>query len=147
MTKVATVYAESFNEVEEERVWDKESAKLYMMHWFKKQPDLFLVAEHGNEIAGVVVGEIAPGPNGKMLTEVELCVSNKFRKQGIAKSLLSKIILDSQEKYQIVEVSFLAKSSAQYPIGWYKKIGMKDSPWVFMSGDSRIVLNNLKNDS
>jgi N-acetylglutamate synthase len=52
-----------------------------------RDPDLFLVAEAGNEIVGTVIG----GFDGRRGTIYHLAVAKGFRKQGIGAQLMAEV--------------------------------------------------------
>lgn len=57
--------------------------------------------------------------------------------------LMRQIINQAIDIYNVNDMNFLADNSKGFPFNWYKKIGMGDSSWVFMSGEPNEVLGNL----
>lgn len=143
---VATIYAEAYNAVTDEN-WTVEAALRFVEFSYNKQPDLFFVAEDNNNIIGAAFAEINPWAHGMSLSNIELFVKPNFQKRGAGKFLIRMIISQALDNYQISEVNFMADSSRGFPFNWYKKIGMKDSSWIFMSGKPDELLDNLKNNS
>ena len=108
-----------------------------------QQPDLFFIAEDDGKVVGGVWGRIVPWRGGLHLKDADMAVSPEYRKQGISKILLSKIISEALEKYNIVEVSGVAHGGKEFPMSYYEKIGLKKTNWVFIYGDPHEMLEKL----
>lgn len=142
--EAAKVYAAAFNNADVEESWTDKSAIKFISHWFKKQPDLFLVATHEEKILGGVVAEIVPYFDGNNLTGAELFVDPESQGQGIAKKLLMSILEEAIKKYGVTFFSGIANKKADFPLRWYQKLGMKKTRWIFIEGDANKILHSLK---
>jgi len=142
ISKTAKIFVGAFNAVTEDH-WDLQSAERYLSYGFARRPDLFFVAENEEAIIGGIFGEIHPWIGGDSLGEIELFVDQVHQGKGAGKRLLRAIIKAAIDKYHIIDYNFVADSSREFPFNWYKKVGMKTSPWVFMSGNPTEVLKRL----
>lgn len=139
---MAAAYADAFNSVTNDG-WNLDTAKELIEYLFGHQSAIFLIATDGESLYGAVFGEIRPWSKGNSLRDIELFVCNQEHGKGVGRELLKRIVAEAIEKYSIKEINFLADGSRDFPFGWYKRIGMKDYPWVFMSGDPKDVLKGL----
>ncbi len=75
----------------------------------------------------------------------EISVDKKYRKKGIAKSLLQNLILLAKEKYDVTKLSgatYLGENNMPY--AWYERIKFKRVDDLFLiEGDAEEVLNSL----
>jgi predicted N-acetyltransferase YhbS len=143
----AKVFSEAFNFADKEEGWNTETACEYVKYWMKRKPDLFFIVERGHEIVGGIAGDIKPFKGDITLTEVVLFVSPKYHKQGIAKKLVKEIIEESVEKYDVSTVDGIANSEVKFPMGWYERLGFKQTKWVYIEGKAEELLKNLESAS
>lgn len=141
---VAAVYARAFNALELGEEWSQEAAEGLMGYWYKHQPDLFFAAfdESGNVLGAIVFG-IKPWWNGPHLTDGELFVDPDHQGRGVAKSLLRKEIQEAVRLHEIVEIEAIADREHAFPIGWYDRIGIRQTGLAHIAGDPQEVLRNL----
>jgi predicted N-acetyltransferase YhbS len=141
--EAAKVYGTAFNNAGVGEKWTNETAFDFLNFWYKKAKDLFFVAVKDGNIIGGVVGEIIPYAEGRYFSNGELFVDPSFQNNGIGKELTRKVISFSIDKFGIKYLCWIANAKAEFPISWYKKIGMQETRWVLMDGKAREVLKNL----
>lgn len=124
--------------------WTVDEMKKTLNHFYEQQPDLFYVAELDNKIVGGVWGKIVPWRGGLHLKDTDMAVSPKFRKRGISKKLLIKIISNAINKYNIVEFSGVAHGKKKFPMSYYKRIGLKRTSWIFIYANPQEMLRKLE---
>jgi len=126
--------------------WTDKSSYSTCEYYFKKQPDLFLVAKEGNAIMGFTFSYVRPWADGNQLMIEELSVKKEYRKQGIARNLLANLIATAKDKYSITRVNGTTYNGvSEMPFSWYKRIGFKKVEELFLiEGDSSEILNGLK---
>jgi len=141
---VASVYAKAFNQAGIGEKWTQEKAEEFINWWFEHQPDLFFVAIHKKRPVGGIVAGIKPWWNHNNLTDGELFVDPDFQRQGVGKKLIRTLLEEATRKYKIVEFEGLADKSHKFPLSWYKKLGMTETPFVHIAGKPREILKKLK---
>lgn len=141
--EMADIFSDVFSKVSEDK-WTGESARKYLEYCYTRRPDLMFVAVEDEKIIGGVFGEIFPLWDGQTLGEIEIFVDFEYQKGGLGKLLLKKIIDKAKEKYRVINLGFSADMDKEFPMSWYKKIGMKKSSWILMSGRADEVLKNIE---
>lgn len=139
--KVAEIYKLAFNKATSES-WTDESARKFINYWFQKQPDLFFITEANEEIVGGIVAGVKPYYDGNNLVDIELFVHPKFQGRKIAKMLLKELIEKAIEEYHITVVSGITYKT-EFPLNWYRKIGLKKNDLVYLEGIPKEILSNL----
>lgn len=139
----AKVYAEAFNFANPEEHWTQESAENSVKYWLELRPDLFFVTTIDDEVVGGIVGEIRTYCGEIALVEVELFVSPQHHKKGIAKKLFKAVLTEAKLKYKITGVGAIANSEVDFPMGWYERLGFKQTKWVYIEGKAEELLRNL----
>ena len=142
--QLAEVFMRSFNASAFEEKWTQETAEVFLNHFFKKQPDLFFVAVADSKIVGGAVTEITPYWFGNMMEKSELFVDPDFQNKGVSKKLLQTLLSESIKKYQATVFSGITTTKAEFPLSWYKKIGMKETDLVYIEGKPEEVLKKLE---
>lgn len=140
----AKVFAEAFNYADAELGWSPETGIEYVKYWINRKADLFFVAERDHEIVGGIAGDIKPFKDEITLTEVVLFVSPEHHQQGVAKKLVKAIIEEAVKKYHATIVDGIANSAATFPMGWYERLGFKQTKWVYIEGKAEELLRNLE---
>jgi len=144
LEQVAEIYCNSFNSVSNEG-WTKETALRLFEYWFNRQPDLFFIAKDKDKIIGSVVASAKPWFDGVRLQDGEVFVDPKYQKRGVGKQLLIKLIKEGINKYNTNTFEGITFAGAEFPLSWYKRIGMKKSDdLVVISGSCQEMLNNLQ---
>ena len=143
IVETAIVFAKAFNFADREEGWTKETATKYIKYWLDRRLDMFFVAIKNKEIVGGMVGDIKPFKDKTVLTEIVLFVSPKYHKLGIAKKLVEYVVKEAVKKYNVSEVNSIANSAIDFPMGWYNRIGLKKTKWVFIEGRAEEILKNL----
>lgn len=142
---VASVYVEAFNKADIGEEWIQETAENFMRWWFEREPNLFFVATHKGQIVGGVVAGIKPWWDGPHLADGELFVHPDFQKQGIGTKLLKTLLEEADRKYgEIVEFEGIASKEADFPMSWYKKLGIKKTGLVHIGAKPKEILEKLK---
>lgn len=144
IAKTAIVFAKAFNFMDQKEDWTKDTAIKYINYWLKRKSDMFFIAVKNGNIVGGMVGDIKPFKDKVTLTEIVLFVSPEFHTQGIAKKLVRNIIDEAVKKYNISTVCGIANSEVEFPMGWYNRIGLKKTKWVFIEGEAKEILKKLE---
>ncbi len=143
ISSVAKIYAKAFNKVAPDEDWTQQSAEDLMKYLFKKQADLFFIAQIDDKIVGGAVAIVKPLWNGNNLVESELFVDPDYWKNGIGTKLLKKFLTEAIEKYNVVDLHGIADGRTDFPMKWYSKIGLNETGWLHVEGDAREILKNL----
>ena len=142
--QIAETYCDSFNLISSEG-WTKEAAIKLFEFWFKRQPDLFFVAKDDGKIIGGIVASAKPWFDGVRLQDGEVFVNPEYQKRGIGKQLLSRLIEEGINKYNTNTFEGITFADTDFPLSWYKKIGMqKSDELIVINGSCQEMLNNLK---
>ena len=140
ISMVASIYLEAFNKAGINEKWTQEKAEEFMGWWFDHQPDLFFVALHKEQIVGGIVAGIKPWWAGQNLVDGELFVQPNFQRQGIGRGLLRALLKEAIRKYGIIEFESLADKSHEFPLSWYRKLGMTETTLVHIAGKPKEIL-------
>ncbi len=141
--RVAEIYAVSFLRANVGEEWTPDKAEEFIRYWFHRQPDLFFVAVDNEKVVGGFVAAIKPWWNGNHLVDGEIFVDPDYQSKGIVKSLLKEGIEKARDKYNAVEMEGIADGKNNFPMPWYKKLGLQESRWKFISGEIEVILKNL----
>lgn len=145
LSRLAEIYAEVYAVVDIGETWTKDSAHTFLAYWFKRQPDLFFVAEDGDALVGGFVAGIRPWCRGNLLVDGEVFVLPDCQHKKVATRLFEAVISGAINKHNIVALSGLTFIGMDFPLSWYKKLGMGEmKEWVVVSGDPKKVLENLR---
>lgn len=140
----ARVFLEAFNTADVGEKWTQETAGEYLHHLWEKQPYLFFVAVHNGAVIGGMSGGIKPWWDGNHVTDTEIFVHPEFQNQGIAKSLLKKILQVAITSYDAVEFEGVANAQHKFPMEWYERIGMTPTGWNHIAGNPREMQEKLQ---
>jgi len=143
ISAVASIYTEAFDKAGITEKWTQGKAEEFMNWWFEHQPDLFFVAIHKEQLIGGIVAGIKPWWIGKNLVDGELFVHPDFQKQGIGKELLRALLEEAIRKYEIIEFESLTDKSHEFPLSWYRKLGMGETTLVHIAGKPKEILKKL----
>ena len=117
--------------IEDERKYDKNISPFIMIldyykNFIDKENNIFYVYEQDNKIVGYVYAKILnDGTMVKSKAVIDaLYVDEKYRKKGIAKSLLNKV-LERLSEYDIssMEISVMSKNTVAKKL--YESLGFK----------------------
>lgn len=144
--KVAKIYANSFNKANIGENWGTENSEIFINYCYRRQPDLFFIALIQNRIVGGIVAFVKPFQRvkGYDLVEMELFVDPESQDQGVATSLMKSLLKESIEKYKIDRFGGIANSAKDFPMKWYKTIGLNPTEWVYVDGDAKEILAKLE---
>lgn len=143
---LAEIYRDTYNAMDilEER-WTKEAAHKFISHFYRRQSDLFFVAEHDGIVIGAVVAGVQPWWDGNHLVEGELFINRRYEKTEIVKRLLKKLLIHARDKYKAVAWDTIMPNNDTHPLASYKQIGFSEVPhWKALSGDTYTLLNRLE---
>lgn len=117
--------------------WSKEEASQYLLQAHKQNPEYcFTALNEKKEILGAVFCKIGPYSNGYMLIIESLQVKKDFRKIGVGKKLMEKVI-NSARAANISRVGMLTPKKNNFPLTWYKKLGFKETGWIELTADPK----------
>jgi len=143
ISAVVSIYAEAFNKAGIGEEWTQRKAEEFMNWWFEHQPDLFFVTIYKEQLVGGIVAGIKPWWDGKHLVDGELFVHPDFQRQGIGKGLVRTLLKEAIRKYEIVEFEGLVDKGHEFPLSWYREIGMKETSLVHIAGNPKEILKKL----
>lgn len=129
--------------------WTEETSLNTCKFFYKQNKDLFFVAKDENDkVVGFTYSFIKPWSHGNLLMIEEISVDENYRRYGIAKALMTKLVETAKQKYNITNVSgepYLDKEAEWIPFDWYKKIGFSKVKELFiMEGETDEILSKLK---
>ena len=76
----------------------------------------------------------------------EISVDEKYRKNGVAKALLLKIVSEAKKKYDITKVNGATYyGDDDMPFAWYERIGFEKVEDLFLiEADAEQLISKLK---
>lgn len=140
------IYAEAFNNADVGESWNPEHALELLTCLYSHKPNIFLVTEINGKIVGGFLGVIKPFFGKNDLCDTELFVSPKHQNLGIGRKLFKEIINKAVSKYDVKYIQGIADSEKEFPMKWYKKLGLKSSRWVHIYGEVEEILKNLNKE-
>lgn len=124
--------------------WTKESAHRFVSHFYRRQSDLFLVAEYKGRLIGGVVAAVQPWWDGNHLVEGELFIDKSYESTDVSKKLLKALLTKARDTYQTVAWDTLTPALDEHPLGLYEQVGFTEVPeWVAVTGDVHGMLQRL----
>ncbi len=145
LQEAGRVYARAYNSLKIGEVWTNARARALLNSYFKKQPDLALVAKQGGKIIGVCLALLKPWWDGNRLVEVELFIEPRFQRLGIGRRLVGELLLRAKKKYHATVFEAITFSKKEFPMSWYKRLGLKKSEkLVLIEGSVDALLKRLK---
>lgn len=145
LNECASILCQEYNNNMLNEGWAKEDALKYCKFYFKLQPDIFFVAKNDSEVVGFTFAYIKPWAKGNILMLEELCVKKEFRRKGIAKRLLQRIISTALINHNIVNIKGETYGTTyEMPFSWYQRLGFYTNKDTYLiSGSPEIVLQKL----
>jgi GNAT superfamily N-acetyltransferase len=145
ITALSLLYRDLYNSLDElGEKWTKESAHKFVSHFYRRQPDLFFLAEHNKHPVGAIVAAIQPWWDGNHLVEGELFIDSAYSATNLNKQLLKELLTRAQIYYQAVSWDTLTPATDKHPLGSYEQIGFKEVPqWAAITGDVSVMLRRL----
>lgn len=142
---VSKLYQNFYNSLEElGEHWTKETAHNFILSFYRRQPDLFFIAEYNKKIAGAIVAGIQPWWDGNHLVEGEIFVDPKLSNKGIDKKLLKHLLTTARTKYRAVAWDTFTPITNNHPLASFQKLGFIEVPlWKAISGDIHSILKRL----
>ncbi len=143
ISAVASIYTEAFSQADIDKSWTQKKAEEFINWWFEHQPDLFFVATHKEQLIGGIVAGVKPWWNHNNLTDGELFIDPNFQRQGVGKELIKTLLEKAIRKYEIVEFESLVDKGDEFPLSWYRKLGMTETTLVHIAGKPKVILKKL----
>jgi L-amino acid N-acyltransferase YncA len=143
---ISEMYCDIYNSLEElGEHWTKHSAHNFIYSFYKRQPDLFFIAQYNKKLAGAIVAGIQPWWDGHHLVEGEIFVDPKLENKGIDKKLLRHLLVTARTKYHAVAWDTITPITGNHPLRSFQQLGFIEVPiWKAISGDIHTVLKRLK---
>lgn len=142
---IAKDYADYYaNSVLQEK-WTTEKAVELFRYFYNRNKDLFFVAYDGDKPVGVITSVLKPWWDGNHLEDGELFVSEKYRKGGVAKSLIKVLFNYARDKYNATTLeAHTYEDENGFPYSWYKRLGFETiDDWKIISGDIKEIIKKL----
>lgn len=146
---LANIYRDTYNSMDTlGEHWTKDAAHKFIASFYRRQPDLFFVAEYKGELIGAAVAGIQPWWDGNHLVEGELFMDHAFASSGADKKLLRALLLQARDVYQAVAWDTIMPNIEEHPLAVYEKLGFSEVPhWRALSGDTHTMLALLGSDT
>ena len=142
---IAKVFLKVYTNFDVGEKWSEQSSNNLMNYWFKRQSDLFFVAEKDNKIIGAFVAGVKPWWDGNHLADGELFVDPDYQKQKVGTRLSIKMYETAIKKYNIKYVDGVTFRDFEFPLKWHKSLGFKEvKEWMIISGEVNKILKILK---
>lgn len=142
---LAIIYKDLYDNANIGEIWTIEKSKELLLYWYKKQSDLFFVAEENGKPVGAIVSGIKSWFDGLRLVDTEIFVSQKCQKKHIGRDLMLEHLKQAKIKYNAKVIEFHTYGNEEdFSQNWYKRIGFKkDQELVIMNANIEMVLNKL----
>jgi hypothetical protein len=130
--------------------WTVKSAHRFIAHFYRRQPDLFFVAEKHGKIVGAAVAAVQPWWDGYHLVEGEVILDPSFEPSEadlINRLLLRKLLNTASHQYNVVSWDTIIPTVPEHPLANFEHIGFtKVLHWAAVTGDTHIILKHLNDD-
>ncbi len=124
--------------------WTKATAHRFITHFYRRQPDLFFVAQFKHEIVGGIVSAVQPWWDGNHLVEGELFVDPGYRHVGVERKLLKTLLARARDTHKAVAWDTFMPTTDEHPFGSYQKIGFTEVPhWTALTAETHKLLARL----
>ena len=145
LDELAQLYRNFYNALDDlGELWTKESAHRFVAHFYRRQPDLFYLAELGDRIVGATVAAVQPWWDGNHLVEGEIFIDSLYEDTDLSRQLLRELLVRARDKYHTVTWDTIMPTSDKHPLGSYKRIGFDELPLrAAITGDVHTVLEKL----
>lgn len=141
---LAAVYVRAFQDPQVMEKWTEETAYLLLADWFKRQPDLAVVAVDGGELVGAFVSGVRPWWDGYHLVDGELFVDIAHQGKGVGSELIRQVVVTAKEKYNAKLWETYTFRGTDFPMAWYKQLGFREiEEWTMIRADVDAVLEAL----
>ncbi len=141
---LSEIFSKSFSEADKEKPWDKAHAEKYLLYWLNKQADMFFGAYDDNKPVGAIAVNIKPWRTDVRCSDGVVFVDTEHQKQGVAKLLFKKVINEAMNKYDAKSFEAVTFAGNEFPLTWYKKIGINpDEHAVLIKGSCEDILNKI----
>lgn len=142
---LAELYRLSYNSIHTlGEHWTAASAHRFIAHFYRRQPDLFFVAEFRHQLVGAAVTAVQPWWDGNHLVEGELFIDPAYRHKGVERKLLRALIAQARDTHKAIAWDTFMPTTEEHPFGSYEKIGFTEVPhWTALTGDTHKMLARL----
>lgn len=145
LVRLGEVYSSVYDVFDVGEKWTPETAKKLMEYWLKRQPDLFFVAEEGEQILGGFVAGIQPWWDGNHLVDGEIFVDPDYQGKGIGSRLSRTMFETAIDRYNASVWDTYTFKGPKHPLSWYKQMGFEEiEDWTMISGDIRKALKRIE---
>lgn len=145
LQQLAEVYNFTYKKFDIGEEWTVESSKKLLDYWFKRQPDLFFVAEDEDKIVGGFVTGVKPWWDGNHLVDGELFVHVDYQRKGIGTELFKIMYETALEKYSVTSFDTYTFKKTEFPLSWYKSQGfVENQDWIMIEGNVQKMFDKLK---
>jgi len=142
---LSEIYTKTYTHFDVGEKWTIKSSYNLMSYWYKRQPDLCLVAELSGKPIGAFVAGIKPWYDGNHLVDGEIFVDPECHKKGIGTLLSIAMYNKALKKYKAVCFDATTFKNKKFPLSWYKSHGFKEvKNLTIITGDLEEVLNQLQ---
>lgn len=142
---LSRIYAKVYEDFDVGEKWTVESSRELLSYWYKRQPDLCLVAEIEGKMIGAFVAGIKPWHDGNHLVDGEIFIATEYQKQGIGTVLSIAMYEKALKNYNAVCFDAITFKDKEFPLSWYLSQGFEEiKNWTIISGNLKKVLNRLR---
>ncbi|HIH31630.1 TPA: GNAT family N-acetyltransferase [Candidatus Woesearchaeota archaeon] len=142
---LARIYTKVYTYSDVGEKWIDTTSYNLLVYWYKRQPDLCLVAESSGKPIGAFVAGIKPWHDGNHLVDGEIFVDPDYQKKGIGRLLSIEMYKRALKKYNAICFDATTFKDKKFPLSWYKSQGFAEvKNWTIITGDLRKVLKGLR---
>ena len=126
--EMARLFSEVYSEPGEK--WSIEASSNYLKNEYRLSPKLCFVAlDDEGKCVGGIFAKTFPSPKGKFVSIDSIQVQPRFRKMGVAKELLKKLVAVSKRD-KVEGFYLLADSRKEFPRSWFMYLGFEPDHWL-----------------
>ena len=137
---LAVVYKAAYDRPKEGEDWSIANSKKLLEFYFYQKTALGLTAVLDGKIVGAFLSFIKPWYDGNHLGEGELFIDPGYQGQKIGTKLFFEMMKLAKNK-KCVAHELIAYGRVAH---WYRKMGMKNSGLLPMSGDIKEILKKME---
>lgn len=135
LNPLGEIYVRSFADPSMQEDWTTAAATALLADWYRKQPELFFVAESNSRLLGGFVVGLRPWWDGNHLVDGELFVEPGHQPSGVGSALIKRVLEEAKVRYAPVLWETYTFRSDSFPLTWYKQLGFKEiEEWVMIRG-------------
>jgi len=142
---LAQVYVDIYSVYDVGERWTLETAKKLIEYWYKRQPDLFFVAEDKGKIVGGFVTSVKPWWDGNHLYDEEIFVHPDYQESEVIKLLSKALYEEALRKYDVGLFHTWSFVKKGFHTDWYEGQGFElNKEWVLVHVNVKEALEKLK---